>query len=102
MIEYFCLFISRSIFMTELNLKHYPRSGDDADMAAINSENDLTLALYRHKIDQHNDTVIETGFCAFCQAPLESGKFCPADIELNYSCAAEFQREKDAKKRNGK
>lgn len=51
--------------MTELNLKHFPRSGDDADMAAINSENDLTLALYRHKIDQHNDEVLETGFCAF-------------------------------------
>lgn len=88
--------------MKDLNLSHYPRSGDDADIAAINTENDLKLALYRHKIDQHNDEMLATGFCAFCQAPVDSGKFCPADIEYDYSCAVEFQKEKDAAKRNGK
>ena len=87
--------------MTELNLKHYPKSGDEADIAAINSENDLKLALYRHKIDQHNDDIAATGFCAFCQTPVDEGKFCPADVEYDYSCAVEYQREQDAKKRNG-
>lgn len=88
--------------MIELDLNHFPRSGDDADFASVSSENDLKLALYRHKIDQHNNEILETGFCAFCRAPIDEGKFCPADKELNYSCAVEFQKELDAKKRNGK
>ncbi len=85
----------------ELELDHSPRTGDDIDAAAINAENDLKLAIYRHKIDSHNDEIPLTGFCAFCGAPIDEGKFCPPDHEYNYSCAKEFQREKDAKKRNG-
>ncbi len=83
-----------------IDLEHFPRSGDDADMASVQSENDLKLALYRHKIDQHNDEVVASGFCAFCGAPVDSGKFCPK--EDDYSCASEYHKRKEAEKRNGR
>jgi len=87
--------------MSGLDLGHYPKSGDDGDIAAISSENDLKIAMYRHKIDSHNSEIAVTGFCAFCGIEIDEGKFCPPDHEYNYSCASEYQREQDAKKRNG-
>lgn len=87
--------------MTELNLDHFPNSGDEGDLASVSTENDLKIAMYRHKIDSHNSEIPFTGFCSFCGTPVDEGKFCPPDHELDYSCAREYQREQDAKKRNG-
>ena len=85
-------------------MEHTPRTGDDADLAAINTENDLNLALYRRKIDQHNSVLPVTGQCHFCEMALDDDqKFCPVDEEDDgFSCAKEYQRIKDAEKRNGK
>lgn len=88
--------------MSDFNMNHTPRTGDDADIASVNTENDLKLALYRRKIDEHNNRIPATGFCNFCDAPVDEGaKFCPVD-EDGFSCAHEYQRRKDADKRNGK
>ncbi len=87
--------------MSDLDLNPFDRTGDIADHAAVQTENDLKLAMYRHKIDNHNDELVFTGFCHFCGAPIDEGKFCPADLDDGYSCAVEYQREKDAKARNG-
>ena len=86
--------------MDDLNLDHFPKSGDIGDIAAVSSDNDLKLAMHRRKIDQHNDEVLDTGYCNFCDAQIDEGKFCPADPEYG-SCAADYHREREAKKRNG-
>jgi hypothetical protein len=86
--------------MLDLELEHFPNSGDSGDMASISSDNDLKLAMYRHKIDNHNDELPSNGFCNYCGTSVESGKFCPA--EENGSCATDYQREQEAKMRNGR
>lgn len=96
------LLFQKRLNMGKINMEHMPRTGDDADIAAVNAENDLQLALHRRKIDEHNSRIIANGFCYFCEAPLDDGqKFCPID-EDDFSCAHEYQRHEDAKKRNGK
>ena len=87
--------------MSDLELNHFDRTGDDADHALVQTENDLKIALYRKQINEHNDTLIFTGFCHFCGCEIDHGKFCPVDRESNYSCAAEYKKRKDAEKRNG-
>lgn len=86
--------------MVDLELDHFPNSGDTGDMASVIIENDLKLAMYRHKIDNHNDELPSTGFCYYCDTIVDVGKFCPAEDEG--SCASDYQREQEAKVRNGK
>lgn len=86
--------------MERVVLDHFPHSGDDGDMSSVASENDLKLAMYRHKIDAKKSEMVFTGFCAYCQAPIDVGNFCPA--EDDFSCRDEYQKIKDAEKRNGR
>jgi hypothetical protein len=86
--------------MERVTLDHFPASGDDGDMSLVASENDLKLALYRRKIDAKNSEMVFTGFCAYCSAPIDRGNFCAA--EEDFSCRDEYQKIKDAEKRNGR
>ena len=85
-----------------MQLNSITNSGDPADMAQDFSELDLKIALNRRKIDAKKMELPVTGFCLYCDAILDNdySHFCPTD-EDGFSCAKEYEKEQEAKKRNG-
>lgn len=68
---------------------------DECDKASAVTEIDLQDAIERHNRTREPD-LIPTGFCYWCESDIHPGHlFC------DLSCMEDWQRERDARRRNG-
>ncbi len=88
--------------MSSMNEDRYV---DPVDIAARNTEQMMADALNAHK-ENSKYRLPYTGKCWFCSESVKKAAlFCKPskqDVADGYSCAAEYERLKDAQKRNGK
>jgi len=76
------------------------RSGDEADKANVQAEQNLQIALRRAR---SQPTLAAIGRCHWCDEPVDPGlRFCVPDAidPLDWACAREYERNRKALARN--